>query len=504
MILAKKGLKKLILLLLFLGMPNLTLAMSLKNGVLVKTSDSAAIYQIQNNDRRLLFPSEAVFKSYYPDFSQVQLISSVELKQYVLTGNIVAKRNSLVKFDTSPKVYQVKDQNELEWIKSETGFGNLGYNFSQIITLPEILFSDYKIRTEVGPYDEVTREITDKFIDQTKAKKIIGAVYSAKGLVEALGDEYSVLWSKDDYEKFITGFTNDSFEGIGAQLDIKDGQLVVVAPLKGSPAEVAGLRALDIIKSVNDVDVTDADLNQVIMMIRGPKDTTVVLKVKRDNQDNLITIPIVRDTIVVRQFIWNKEKTASGNGVVYLNFSQFSQAAWKEFYDAKQEIIDFKPKGMILDLRNNPGGYLSLAVDLASKWLKTDQIVMIEKKSETLKINYSANPNNDFAGIPLVILVNNGSASASEIVSGALQDYGVAELVGEKTFGKGVVQEVIPLSDGSVVKLTVSEWFTPQNRQINHIGIMPNLTVVDNDNDSNDLQLQAGLVELEKLIKLNP
>lgn len=495
----KKSIFFKVLLLVFLLVPCLANAGSLKAGDLVKLENSSSIYQIQSDGTRLVFPTVSVYKSYYDTFDNIKTVSLEELKSYPPKGNVPLKVGSLVKFDYNNKIYEVKLDSELEWIKTEEGFKSLGYDFKKVIDLPEIFWNDYYARKTDSSYNEVAARIKSDFIYKTKAKNIEDTASSSKGLVEALGDEYSVFWTAEEYKKFSNWLNDDSFEGIGAEIEIRDGQLTIVAPLNGSPAEAAGLKAGDKVKFIDNLDATGIDLSDALMKIRGPKGTEVILSVERDGASKIILIPIIRGTIVVDQFGWKIKQTSLGREVAYLGLSQFSLNGWKNFTSSKDEILKAGPQGIILDLRNNPGGYLEMALDVASRWLEPDDLILIERRANDVEIKGVANDQNYYKDIPLVILVNKGSASASEIVAGALKDHGVAAIVGGKTFGKGVVQEVVPLSDGNVMKLTVSEWLTPNGNHINGIGITPDV-LIDNLDNKTDLQLEAGLRKIDELI----
>jgi carboxyl-terminal processing protease len=489
-------------LLIFFLTPTFVFAGSLEAGDLVKLENLPSVYYIQADGTRLVFPNEAVYKSHYDNFDNVKTVSPEELRNYPLAGNAALKEGSLVKFSTSNKVYQVKSNKELEWIKTESGFKNLGYDFSQVIVLPEIFFTDYKARAVNSSYDEVLEILKSNFIYQERLEDLEDIASSAEGLVEALNDEYSTFWDADEYNEFMEWINNDSFEGIGAEVQVKDGRLIIVTPLDGSPAQAAGLKAGDEVKFIDNYDASGININKAVMLIRGDKGTTVTLRVQRKGINELIAIPIVRDTIVVPQFSWEAQKTPLNRDVVYLDLSQFSQGAWRDFVNASDEILAQEPAGMILDLRNNPGGYLAMAIDIASKWLSKDKVVMIERKANQLPIQYLSNQFNYYLGTPLVILVNKGSASASEIVAGALQENEVAILIGEQTFGKGVVQNIVPLSDGNVIKITISEWFTPNDNQINGEGIVPDIIIEQGDDIEVDEQLDSALNKLDEIIEI--
>jgi len=497
-----KILLKLSLISLFLT-PAFASAAELKMGDLVKLENSTSVYQIQFDGTKKVFPTESVYKSHYDNFDNVKIISIEELRNYLPSGNVTLKIDSLIKFDNNNKVYQVKGGKELEWIKSEDGIKNLGHTFSEVINLPEILFTDYSPRSTNGSYDEVLSKIKDNFLYQDKIESVTSIATSSKGLIESLDDDYSVFYNAEEYKEFINWMDNSTFEGIGAQIEIRDDRLTIVSPLKGSPAESAGLLANDKVMFIDDYDTTGMSLNKSVMLIRGPKGEIVVLKVKRESSDDLIAIPIARDTIEVPQFEWETKQTLGEKNIAYLNLSQFSLTGWQDFVEASSDVLATEPDGMILDLRNNPGGYLSAAISIANRWLESDTIIMQEKKINNKQKLYIASVFNIYQDIPLVVLINKGSASASEIVAGALQDHKVATIMGQTSFGKGVVQEIISLSDGNVIKLTISEWFTPNGNQIQGIGVTPDIIVGLPEkivNSDSDIVLERALEELDTLI----
>lgn len=291
-----------------------------------------------------------------------------------------------------------------------------------------------------------------------------------KGLVSGLNDPYSVYFDPEEAEKFNADL-NETFVGIGAQIGIKDEKLTIVAPLEDSPAEKAGLEPADWIVTINGVETHGMSVEEAVSNIRGEQGTEVVLQISRSGLSALKEIKIIRQQITVDSVKWKME---DGN-IMVISISTFNQDTTSLFRDAVQEALAKNAQGIILDLRSDPGGLLTAAVDVASAWIGYDPVVSEKGK----------NSGNVFHGvtsarlkdIPTVVLVDEGSASASEIVAGALQDYGYAKLVGTKTFGKGSVQEYQELPDGSAIKITVAEWFTPKGRNINKTGIEPDILV---------------------------
>ena len=309
------------------------------------------------------------------------------------------------------------------------------------------------------------------------------------GMISSLGDPYSVFFDPKtaaDFNQELSG----SFEGIGAELGIKNKQLTVIAPLSGTPAEKAGLKAGDNILAIDGKDTTDMSLDSAVSLIRGKKGTDVTLTVWRTGWDKSQDFKITRDQIDVPSVKWEMKKD-----IAYIQITNFNEDTSARFNQAVSELIAKDPKGLILDLRNNPGGFLDKAVDVAGEWILND-VVVSEQSDDGQKNDERSSGLARLENLKTVVLVNEGSASASEIVAGALQDYGKATLVGEKTFGKGSVQNLEPLPDGSAVKITVAEWLTPKGRHIDKEGIAPDIEVKLTEDDYNanrDPQMDKAL-----------
>ncbi|MFH1142664.1 MAG: S41 family peptidase [Candidatus Uhrbacteria bacterium] len=291
-----------------------------------------------------------------------------------------------------------------------------------------------------------------------------------RGMIEALEDPYSSFFDPEEAEDFAESISG-SFEGIGAEIGIKDDQLQVVAPLPDTPAMVAGLMTGDKIFQINGQDTSSMSLEEAVMNIRGTKGTSVTLTIGREGQTELLEIVIVRDEISIDSLRWK----IRDDGIAEINLFFFNQDTSELFSEAVNEIITSDVDGIILDLRGNPGGLLSMAVAVAQEW--TGQQVVVQEKIQEENSAFNGRGSARLGDIPTVVLVNGGSASASEIVAGALQDYGLATIVGMQTFGKGSVQDFRQLPDGSAVKLTIAEWLTPNGRTIHEIGITPDVVI---------------------------
>ncbi len=298
-----------------------------------------------------------------------------------------------------------------------------------------------------------------------------------EGLAKATGDPYTEYFNKADAQGFNDQLTG-SFEGIGAELgkDSSD-NIIIVSPLAGFPADKAGLRPKDIIYKINDKPTTGMTINDAVKQIRGPKGTSVKLTIVRGTQSPL-EINVTRDTISIPSVT----SKIDGN-VGYLKISQFGN----DTVDlAQKAAADFKAKGVkavVLDLRNNPGGYLDGAVDVSSLWLNPNQKVVSEKRGSTTIDTKYARGTATLAGLPTVVLINDGSASASEITAGALKDNGAATLLGIKSFGKGSVQQVEQLAGGAEIKVTIARWYTPAGKNIDKAGITPDVVIQLSDDD---------------------
>jgi carboxyl-terminal processing protease len=328
---------------------------------------------------------------------------------------------------------------------------------------PEISFDQYW-----DVWDMVQEKYVDEDIDD------VSLFYSSvAGMVAGLGDPYSVYLPPKETESFISDL-NGEFEGIGAEIGIRDELLTVIAPLPESPAEQAGLRPGDQIIRIDGEDAIGLTVETAVVRIRGEKGTSVTLTIARDGEQGLIDISIIRDTITVPTVVYELDKNTN---IAYVRVSQFNQDTWSQFDEAVSEIVINNPAGIILDLRSNPGGFLDTSVQVASEWIPEGSIVIQEERNKEPIVFSTVGPHR-LAGFPTVVLVNEGSASGSEIVAGALQDHGVAQVVGAQTFGKGSVQDFEILPDGSALKITVAEWLTPNGRHINTVGITPD-SVVD-------------------------
>lgn len=317
---------------------------------------------------------------------------------------------------------------------------------------------------------------------------------AVSGLVASLGDPYSVFMTPEDSRDFANEIEG-SFEGIGAEIAVKNRQVTVVAPLPDTPALAAGLKAGDVIVNINDKSTENMSVNEAVSLIRGKRGTTVKLTIFRKGDTDFREIKITRDRILVKSVTWEFQ-----DNVAILKIRQFNDDTDKLINDFVFELAKQKNiQGVVVDLRNNPGGYLQTAVNVAGEW-KKGKVVVSEKLRNGEEMTHQSDKEARLAGYKTVLLVNEGSASASEIVAGALKDWQVATLVGKQTFGKGSVQDLTELRGGATVKLTVAKWFTPNGLSIDEAGIAPDVEVdltEDDYNNDRDPQL-AKAIELLK------
>jgi carboxyl-terminal processing protease len=346
-------------------------------------------------------------------------------------------------------------------------------------------------------FSDVIDLVKKNYVDDVKDKEIVYA--AIKGILESL-DPHSSFLTPDMY-KDMQSETKGEFGGIGIEITIKDGFPTVIAPIEDTPAYKAGIKTGDHILKIDGKPARNMSLMDVVKLIRGSKGKPVILNIMRNGFTAPRDYNVVRDVIVVKSVKYRMLEDNYG----YVRIAQFQEKTTKDLDNAIKALEkankDKPLKGIVLDLRNNPGGLLEQAVDVSDKFLPDGLIVYIEgKKKDDSKVKFYANKKNDYMG-PLVILVNDGSASASEIVAGALQDYKRAILVGTKTFGKGSVQTIFPLGDGSAVRLTTAKYFTPKGRSIQAEGITPDIIVDNNVTKAKEKVVPIKEKDLERHIE---
>jgi len=327
-------------------------------------------------------------------------------------------------------------------------------------------------------------------------------VYGAiDGMVRSAGDPYTIFFPPTESKKFEQDVAGN-FGGIGAEIGIKENQLTVIAPIKGGPAEIAGLRAQDKIFKIGDKTTDHIKVDDAVTLIRGEIGTKVVLTIFRDGLEKPKEISITRATIQIPTIDY---KMLNGN-VGYIRIKSFNENAPKLFFEAAKDLLNQGVAGMIIDLRDDPGGFLEVAVNLTGWFIEKGSTVAIEESRLGPKQTFQAYGNAIFKPVPIIALVNGGTASASEIMAGALRDNLGSKLVGEKTFGKGTVQELKRLHDGSSIKLTIAHWLTPNGTLIDKEGLKPDYEVKlteENIKANKDPQLDKALEVVKSLIAKN-
>ncbi len=321
---------------------------------------------------------------------------------------------------------------------------------------------------ELKTFSEVLNQVQRHYVDETKTKELVqGAI---RGMLSTL-DPHSAYMTPEMYKEMQVE-TKGEFGGVGIQIGVKDNRLAVIAPIEGTPAQRAGIKAGDFIVKVNDETTKDLTLMDAVQKMRGPKGTKVNLTIQREGTPDPLQYTLMRDTIKIESV---KSKIIDNLG--YVRLSQFQEATGRDLGKAIKQFRDQKVQGAILDLRNNPGGLLTAAVDVSEQFLPNGKLVVFTKNRDGKKDEWLAKSKDQMDELPIIVLVNEGSASASEIVAGALQDWGRAVIVGTTSFGKGSVQTILPLGDGSGLRLTTAKYYTPKGRSIQSTGITPDIVV---------------------------
>lgn len=357
---------------------------------------------------------------------------------------------------------------------------------------PKNVDIDFKLFWDT--WDLLSRTYLDKkAIDP--GKLFYGAI---SGMVASLGDPYTVFLPPEQ-QKFSKDELNGSFDGVGIQLGFnEEKRLVVIAPLDGTPAKQAGIEAGDIIVKISDKDTTGISLPEAVNLIRGPKGTKISLTILREGESDSRSFTLNRDTIIVKSVVLSYKDTKLGKKVAIIKLSRFGERTEDEWNSAVAEILVSNPQAVILDLRNNPGGFLDGAVFIASEFLEGGNVVL-QEDSEGAKTPFKVSRIGKLTKIPLLVLINKGSASASEIVAGALQDRNRAKLVGGKSFGKGTIQNAEDLSGGAGIHITIAKWLTPNSRWVNTtLGLDPDVKIEgDSENTKKDTQMEKALELLD-------
>ncbi|MFA5966929.1 MAG: S41 family peptidase [Patescibacteria group bacterium] len=364
---------------------------------------------------------------------------------------------------------------------------NLGATWQQEI-------SGYKKTTpSFSLYEDVVNLLKDKYYGDIDYPDLLYG--SIKGAVDSLGDHYTSFSTPAESKDFFTSL-NGIYEGVGIEMDYVDDILTVVTPIDDSPAAKAGIKPKDQIIAIDGTSTMGLTLDEAVRLIQGLKGTKVVLAIQRADEDQLLEITITRDIVKIPSV----KLLSSADGLAVVGIAKFSNDTEKLFSKLIGEMIKSGVKGIVLDLRNNPGGFLDVGVKIANEFIPDGMIV--EERFKDGKVTpFYADGAGKLIKLPVVVLVNEGSASAAEIVAGALQDSGRATVVGEPTYGKGSVQEIEEMPDGSTLRITIAHWYTPRGRSISQAGIKPDILIEADQESDQDTQLDKALEILKKLIK---
>ncbi len=373
--------------------------------------------------------------------------------------------------------------------------GSGRFNSSLIYGSPDESILDRHTENKI----ETLQNIIEKnYLEEYNREDMQDGLY--KGLFESLEDPYSVYYNEEEYSE-MTADTEGVFEGIGAYLqqDPETRVVTVSRPIPDSPAEKAGIKTGDVIVEVDGEDVQGDDLNITVAKIRGKKGTKVNIGVRREGRDGVIRFDIIRDSVESMTV----DSRMLDNSIGYIQIIEFDDVTSSQFLKAFNELKREEMRGLIIDLRDNPGGSVKTCVEIADELLPEGMIVYTEEKDGT-KDEYTSSGDNFYDG-PLVLIVNGNSASAAEILTGAIKDYKMGTILGTTTFGKGIVQRILPLGDGTGVKLTIASYFTPNGTNIHNVGIEPDEELeLDVDaylEDGTDNQLDRAVEIIEEKIK---
>lgn len=363
-----------------------------------------------------------------------------------------------------------------------------------------LMYNYMKVEENISSTDTNNLETRIKLIKSYLDEYYLGEMneqdmieYAVKGYVAGIGDEYTEYLTKDEYDELMID-VNGNYVGIGVYMSQdSSGNTIVLLPIKGSPAEEADLRTGDIIIKIDGEDCTDDDLNVVANKIKGEEGTTVELEIQRDEE--IITKTVERRRVEINQI----ESQVLEDNIGYIQILSFDDGCSEEFETKLDQLLNEGIDSLIIDVRDNGGGIVEEAEEISNLFLPKDSIIMIETdKNGNEEISKAKRESKISSNINVIILANENTASASEIFIGALKDNGIAKVVGTKTFGKGVMQEIVPLSSGGALKLTIEEFKTPNGTTINEKGIEPDVEIQENEETELDEQLQKAIEELKK------
>ena len=370
------------------------------------------------------------------------------------------------------------------------------------ITPEEQAATPDELETLFAPFWEAWNIVHEEYVDQPvdDVELMRGAI---RGMMDALGDKQTFYMDPIVYERQ-TSYLQGEYEGIGAYVDTAGEYLTIISPISGTPAEMAGLRSGDKIIAIDGEDMTGITPQEVHLKVLGPAGTTVNLTIQREGEPEPLEFNITRARIRIK----SAEGKMLRDDIAYVDINTFGDNTTDEFRSTLNTLLQENPRGIIVDLRDNGGGYLHTSVEISSEFID-EGVVLYEQYGDGRRDVYDASGEGQATDLPIVVLVNEGSASASEILAGALQDYGRAKLVGVQSYGKGSVQNWIPLSnDQGAARVTIAKWLTPNERAIDGIGLTPDVyvecsecTLVETENDT---QLQAAIDTLLAVINDSP
>lgn len=360
-----------------------------------------------------------------------------------------------------------------------------------------------ELETLFAPFWEAWNVVHEEYVDQPvdDVELMRGAI---RGMMETLGDKQTYYMDPIAYESELSYLEGREYEGIGAYVDIDAEYLTIISPIAGSPADKAGLRPGDKVVAIDGEDMTGVAPEQARLKVLGPAGTTVTLRISRDGEPELLEITVTRARISIK----SAEGKMLQDGIAYVDINTFGDNTTAELRSTLDTLLSENPSGIIIDLRNNGGGYLHTSVEVSSEFID-EGVVLYEQYGDGRRDVYDASGDGQATDLPIVVLVNEGSASASEILAGALQDYGRAKLVGVQSYGKGSVQIRFPLSnDQGAARVTIAKWLTPKERTIDGIGLTPDVYVECSEctlvNSDNDVQVQAAIQTLLAMINSSP
>ncbi|MCO5204908.1 MAG: S41 family peptidase [Anaerolineae bacterium] len=342
------------------------------------------------------------------------------------------------------------------------------------------------LRREFAPFWEVWSFVHEEYFDQPldNTDLVEGAI---RGMLETLGDRNTIYLPPSEHQASEDRF-NGQFQGIGTTIEMIDDRVVIVTPYEGSPAEMAGLRPGDVLVSADGTDLTGLDIAEVGALVRGPAGTVVILEIDRDGE--IFTVDVTRDIIDVPSV----RTELLDDGIGYVRINQFGDRTDEELNEQLPALIAQEPVGLVIDLRNNPGGGLNTVVDVAEQFIPGG-VILTERFGDGREVVFESDDGGLATAIPLAVLINEGSASASEVLAGALRDQGRGVLIGNTSFGKGTVQNNRTLSNGGGVRITIARWLTPDGEWVHETGLQPDFVVLFPEDDSaeTDIQLQAAV-----------